>query len=353
MPIERRRTFSGIQEGAAATNPIAVGTALGGTLVGNSFNGGTTDIRASLVPLLISEWNANAAVTDTTGQADPFGGANAVKMIETVANSDHESVFNLVSGFAASGEQIAVQGYIKNAVGTRWVYVNLETTGLVDSFFYFQPSSGAIGISGGGLIFSVQNIGNGWFFFTATLSGQATAIHSIGVGLADVNGGFTYVGDGVSGVFIYGIHVTNPDTLERVRMKGIAAAGGGTFVVTIPTNAPPYTDQITRVRARTYFTHFSASHLDSGAKLECEAEIQNANNTVTFTSALAGSANPLNSNTAGEAAAFVQVASANMSLATAIWSIVANQLTLTITNNAGAGSVQATITVVLEIERSW
>jgi len=350
----RRAPFTGIPQAAAAAASVpTVGPALGGTLVGSSFDGGATDLRASLVPLLISEWNTNTAVTDTTGQVDPFGGTNAVRMIETVANSDHESIFNLVGGFAPAGEQVTVQGYIKNAVGSRWVYVNLETTGFVDSFFYFQPSTGAIGTSGGGIIFSVQPIGNGWFFFSATLTGQATAIHSIGIGLADVNGGFTYVGDGVSGVFVYGVHVTNPDTLERVRVKGSAAAGGGTFVLTIPTNAPPYTDQISRFRARVYFTHFTASHLDAGAKLECEAEVQNANNVVTFTAALAGSANPLNSNTAGEAAAFVQVASASMSLATAIWTIVGNQLTLTVTNNAGAGSVPAVITVVLKIERSW
>jgi hypothetical protein len=139
-------------------------------------------------------------------------------------------------------------------------------------------------------------------------------------------------------------------TTDHQVFQGTATSGGGTYVVTLPTNAAPYTDQLIRIIGRAYLTEASGGHLLNSAALIAEYVIENKNNTTTAVTALGTSSNPANSNTAGfELTSRPEVADTAMNTSTAVWTLSSSQAVLTVTNN-GTGSVNANVTVVVDIE---
>lgn len=131
--------------------------------------------------------------------------------------------------------------------------------------------------------------------------------------------------------------------------QGTAAASGGTFVCDY---AVP-TDTVARLTAVVMLSAASASHMSASASLRAEYVIGNYNGTLAVPSVtLASSANPLNSNTAGEAAAFVQATDSAFDNAgggthpTAAWTISGTLARLTVTNQSVTGIV-ANVTVVI------
>lgn len=131
--------------------------------------------------------------------------------------------------------------------------------------------------------------------------------------------------------------------------QGTAAAGGGTFVV----DTPIPTDQGARLTATVFLSAASASHLNAFASLRAEYVVENQNGTLSAPAVvLTGSANPLNSNTAGEAAAFVQTTDSAFDNAgggthpTAVWTISGTNARMTVTNQS-ATSIVANVTVVI------
>jgi hypothetical protein len=129
------------------------------------------------------------------------------------------------------------------------------------------------------------------------------------------------------------------------------AASGGTAVVTIPTNAAPYTDKVIRLMARVYTTSAASSHLVNAFAGIVEYVVENKNNTTTAAPALSTSSNPINSNTTGFAlTSRVETGDTPVSTSTAVWTLVSSEATLTVTNNAASGSVAVNVTVVVDIE---
>lgn len=131
--------------------------------------------------------------------------------------------------------------------------------------------------------------------------------------------------------------------------QGTAAASGGTMTAdyAIPT------DTVARLRAVVILSSASASHLSAGASLCAEYVVQNKNGTLSVPGVvLAGSADPLNSSTAGEAAAFVQATDSGFDNAggglhpTAAWTISGTNARLTVTNQS-VTSVVANVTVII------
>lgn len=138
--------------------------------------------------------------------------------------------------------------------------------------------------------------------------------------------------------------------LDKQVFQGSAGVGGGTFVVTLPTNAAPYTDKTIAIRARAFQSHATGGHQDETAFWQAECSVQNANNVCTFETAI-GSTNPMNSNTASYGTSHVQASTTHFNTSTLVFSIDAgNHVVITLTNNAGAGSVAANVTIYVEIE---
>lgn len=129
--------------------------------------------------------------------------------------------------------------------------------------------------------------------------------------------------------------------------QGTATNGGGTFTATVVTSAAPYTDRIVRMKATAYLSAASASHLTKVASLVAEYVVANRNNTTTAVTALATSANPDDST--GLLTSRPEVADTEMNTSTAAWTLSSSNAVLTVTNN-GTGSVDANVTVVVDIE---
>jgi len=128
--------------------------------------------------------------------------------------------------------------------------------------------------------------------------------------------------------------------------QGTAAAAGGTFVVNVAIPA----NQAARLNAEAFLSHVSgAPALDTAGRLvaKCVAENQ-AGGGAAFVPATAGSANPINSNTAAFAATDPQVADAGFTGAgppTAVWSVAVGNAVLTVTN---PGANIATVAVKID-----
>ena len=129
--------------------------------------------------------------------------------------------------------------------------------------------------------------------------------------------------------------------------RGVAAAGGGTFLAILFTSVVPFLNRITRIRFEIYLSNDSAGPLGDGAAYLCECVIANKNGIVTFLTAIVTSSNPVNSNTVGFELTSRPVASdANFNTATAVLSINgANDVVCTVTNN-NSGAETADVTVV-------
>jgi hypothetical protein len=124
--------------------------------------------------------------------------------------------------------------------------------------------------------------------------------------------------------------------------QGVAANGGGTFVVTIPVPA----NQAARLLAETFMSSVSGvPALTNAGRLVAKSVVENqAGGGATFVPALAGSVNPVNSNTATFAATEPQVADAGFVGAgppTAVWSVVLGTVVLTVTNPGATPAVVA------------
>lgn len=128
--------------------------------------------------------------------------------------------------------------------------------------------------------------------------------------------------------------------------KGTAAAGGGTFVATIPVSAIPYTNRIVRIRFEIYLSNNALGPLADGAGWIAECLVANKAGVTAFLTAIATSSNPVNSNTVGFALTSRPVASdAAFNAATALLTIAGNNVVCTVTNNNGGG-VSADVTIV-------
>lgn len=129
-----------------------------------------------------------------------------------------------------------------------------------------------------------------------------------------------------------------------VQATGIATAG--TTTQTITTSAAPFTDCMVRLKFTAYLSVPSASHLSSSACVLAECVVNNKNNVVTFATAIATSANPMNSNTAGgELTSRPQTSDAGTS--TLVLTISGNNVVATFTNNSGS---TGNVTIVCDFE---
>jgi hypothetical protein len=162
-----------------------------------------------------SSWTKiRCAAPATTATADPSGLYNAYKLTENVPvipGTPETHVINLqgLSTSVIAGVQYTLSGYAKAAERTSIIAafgadngaftVNGGTIDITPS------SSGGTGAVSGttGAIPVVTDAGNGWWRFSVTATATATAVFAFRV--SPVAGGTnSYVGDGTSGVYIWG-----------------------------------------------------------------------------------------------------------------------------------------------------
>jgi hypothetical protein len=154
-------------------------------------------------------WTKVAATVTTDAIVSPSGALNADKLVETTANSTHYAVQSVsvtttsrtASIYLKAGER--TQARIEHSGNTggaaRRITINLSTGAI----------TGASTIGTGGLNSfseSIVSVGNGWYRVISTIDPTVTLgnTQALVIQILDNTGQATYVGDGTSGIYLWG-----------------------------------------------------------------------------------------------------------------------------------------------------
>lgn len=144
-----------------------------------------------------ASWTKSNTTVTANAIASPDGTTNADKLVESATTSSHlifqsftlsTSTDYTVSVYLKAGERTRCNIRLTTFAGAQDSAVNL-TTGTVDNG-------------------TLTNVGNGWFRFTRTLNSSTGAGSPlISVSLANSSGVTSYLGDGTSGLYVWGAQV--------------------------------------------------------------------------------------------------------------------------------------------------
>ena len=147
-----------------------------------------------------SAWAKIAVTVDANQIISPDGTQNADLITETTANSQHR-ISDIVT--LSTGVEHTISAWVKPN-GTKYVRLRIENaavgSGQVD--VYFDMENLLPSLSNG----SIKKYSNGWYRLSATGTPNNAASVAI-VGLAPDLGLSSYVGDGVSGAYVWGVQV--------------------------------------------------------------------------------------------------------------------------------------------------
>lgn len=139
----------------------------------------------------------SGSVANTTATRDPTGLNTADFIQEDTANSTH-TVY--LMGITLTAVPYTYSVYCKSA-GRNWAYVRLTAT--TGQGAYFNLSNGTIGTIESGVTASITSVGNGWYRCSVTVTASAATWYPF-VGAASADNTSSYLGDGVSGLYIWG-----------------------------------------------------------------------------------------------------------------------------------------------------
>lgn len=136
-----------------------------------------------------------AGATVATGQADPFGGTAASKLVESATNSAHYFLQSVVSGTGT-----ATSAWVVKPAGRTKIQIRSESpqTGMLATMF--NLATGAIQNGTG----SIVALDNGFFLCVATAPSNGTGANGYHL-MQTLSDSWqeTYTGDGTSGVIVY------------------------------------------------------------------------------------------------------------------------------------------------------
>lgn len=147
-------------------------------------------------------WGKSAVSITTAATTNPIDGdSNAFKIVENTANTDHylsapNTADNILIGASARWSV-----YVKAAERT-WCYIQ-PVGGISSTFRVINLSTGAQG-TGSGTAPVVTDAGGGWWRVTFTLTTTSAAVANLNIGLATGNSTSGYLGDGTSGIYVFG-----------------------------------------------------------------------------------------------------------------------------------------------------
>ena len=140
----------------------------------------------------------------------PDGTLTADKLVEDSSNNSHfmSQVLLSVSGNAS----LAISIYAKAAGRDFLAFVTADSAGGFNSSF-FNLSNGTLGTVASGHTASIQSAGSGWYRCIIVQSQSATTgAFTFYPGSAATNGSAAYLGDGTSGIYIWGAQLEQSAT---------------------------------------------------------------------------------------------------------------------------------------------
>jgi hypothetical protein len=162
-------------------------------------NGLIEKVRTNLV--LQSEafnttWAVNGIVVTANSAANPLTGTTTADTI----TADAANNFHLITqSITYSANENTVSIYVK-ANGYSWFLIDPSIT---NAFGYFNVTTGAVGTKGSACTTSISNVGGGWYRCSVTFTPSAGAA-ICNFSIRDADNGGAFLGDGVSGFFIFG-----------------------------------------------------------------------------------------------------------------------------------------------------
>jgi hypothetical protein len=145
-------------------------------------------------------WAKGAVSITANSVVAPDGYTTADTLVEDTANSVHQMT-RVIS--ATEGLTYTLSVYMKAQSARNFrVFLPSGIFG-VECGAIFNPSDGSVVSVQGGAITNVQSVGNGWFRVSISKTATATATASMSYRLLS-GGTNVYLGDGVSGVYLWG-----------------------------------------------------------------------------------------------------------------------------------------------------
>jgi hypothetical protein len=149
---------------------------------------------------------ANAAIA-------PNGTMTAEKIIGTAINATHIALQQV----SFPTNTIATCSIYAKAAELSFLYVGGlgRTPSANEGYVFFNLSNGTVGVNDAGYTGSISNEGNGWYKLTVNAPIMATStLREFRIGVTNTNGVQSYLGDGTSGVFVWGAQLETGSQTE-------------------------------------------------------------------------------------------------------------------------------------------
>jgi len=141
-----------------------------------------------------SYWT-KSALSAVSGFISPDGNANAFKLVEDTSSGVHRL---LNSAIALSGD-ILISIFAKKGERNWFKLSNNNVIGA-----YFDLQSGSVGTVDSGVTANIENYGNGWYRCSILKNRATSGSERLVLDLSLDGSGTSYLGDGTSGIYIYG-----------------------------------------------------------------------------------------------------------------------------------------------------
>lgn len=183
---------------------------------------------------LTSSWIISGGTVVANATTAPDGTVSAGSFGETATTSTHLFYQNISVG---SGVPYALSVYIKNGDGSRVPMLGLGFTGGIVFCHYGLSGSGSVlsNATHNAAVFSapacsISSVGNGWYRASlATTSGSIQTVQA-GLRFKQVNNGVSsYTGDGVSGMYAWGLQIESGTIATSYAYTTSGTAGGPRF----------------------------------------------------------------------------------------------------------------------------
>lgn len=152
--------------------------------------------------LASSPWSANSATISADATAAPDGTITADLVIEAAAGpTNHYINQNAIPHTIGT---VYTWSCFAKAAGRSWFKLDIFENATTRAAYFNLVGAGSIGVTTGITSASIQALANGWYRCSITYTAAATSNPPITQRLASANNNDSYVGDGVSGIYMWG-----------------------------------------------------------------------------------------------------------------------------------------------------
>jgi len=176
-------------------------------------------------------WSKFQSSVESNATIAPNGLLMADKLVENNTTNFH-SIF-ISSAFSVISGQTYTRSVYAKADGRNWISLLLVDSTQYRAFFDLQ--NGIIGSVDSGISATIKSVGNGWYRCSVTRTVTTSLLGSVAIELALNNNIGSYLGNGTSGVFIWGSQLEQGVTATeyipttnsiRTKFAGITQDGG-------------------------------------------------------------------------------------------------------------------------------